>query len=107
MLTAKIAAIRSRATAQARNYTVESWGEYPAFTVQHVADATRRYIVDMNFRTCECKAFEKDGYCKHYALCQQEREYLARLEAQAEAEAQAEESAFEAFMHREHPAVPC
>ena len=81
----RIALIRSRAAAEFAQYLLTGAnGQYEVSrkeTMQNGVLQTRRYSVDLNARRCGCPAFEKEGYCKHCAMCQQEednRHYEAR-----------------------------
>ena len=76
MLKTRISAIRDRATARAADYTITNTdAAYLSrwYTVAHNTDADRVYQVDRFMKTCDCEAFEKEGYCKHYAMVQERR----------------------------------
>jgi hypothetical protein len=82
-----IDAIRTRAIAQIGFYSViatdakflDRW-----YTVTNRNDTKRSYEVDTFAKTCSCEAFNREGYCKHYAMVQKERADVARYEQEAQ-----------------------
>ena len=86
--TARIATIRARAAAQAADYNVIPTDRAyldTFYKVAHKSDASRAYTVDNFAQTCTCTAFEKEGYCKHYAMYQAFRREDAEREAREDA----------------------
>ena len=70
-----------KANIEGAEYSLSFLAEYQ-WVVTRKSDATRQYSVITldGFESCQCKAFEHDGYCKHLALCQESEEMDARAE---------------------------
>jgi hypothetical protein len=64
----RIAEIRNRAENEMSQYHLI--GDNGRYQVRHYLNENRSYAVNLHARDCECKAFKREGYCKHTAMCQ-------------------------------------
>ena len=87
----RIIVIRARAYAQFEDYTLI--GANGQYTVTCKSEPRRSYSVDLSARTCDCPAFDREGFCKHCAMCQLEETVRERHE-QWKAEWEAEREAY-------------
>lgn len=85
--TAAIETAVKNAARDAKNYRLNDLNaEVGMWLVVHKTDETRKYLVDLNDGTCQCRQFAEKGVCKHQKMVDDEIEIRAMETMQEDGE---------------------